>query len=327
MQLQSDHLRTLAVVLDEGSFESAARALNVTPSAVSQRIKAIEQQLGRVLVVRSKPIRATESGELVMRLARQLEQLEHDTLATLGVESAGLMPVTVPLAVNADSLGTWILPALAGLASAENVRFELHREGEDHTVALLESGSVVAAVTSVASAIPGCIVRPLGSMEYRPMASPAFAARWFPQGMTRDELAVAPMLNFDRQDHMQHSYLRQRAQRAAGFAQDAASSLRADAVRPPSHYVPSTADFAQAAELGLGWGMLPLLQVGERVASGALIDLDPEGTLAIPLYWQQWRLASGLLTRVADAIETAARTQLTQAQRPTGRTAGAGRTA
>lgn len=310
MQLQSDHLRTLAAVLDEGSFEAAARALNVTPSAVSQRIKAIEQQLGRVLLVRSKPIRATESGELVMRLARQLEQLEHDTLATLGVESAGLAPVMVPLAVNADSLGTWILPALARLSSVENVRFELHREGEDHTVALLEAGSVVAAVTSVARAIPGCIVRPLGAMEYRPMASPAFAARWFSNGMTLDELAIAPMLNFDRQDYMQHSYLRERMRR------DDRTGAEPEPLRPPSHYVPSTADFAQAVELGLGWGMLPLLQVGERVASGALVDLDPAGSLGIPLYWQQWRLASGLLTRVADAIEAAARTTLTQVPLP-----------
>lgn len=316
MQLQSDHLRTLAAVLDEGSLESAARALHVTPSAVSQRIKALEQQLGRVLLVRSKPIRATESGELVMRLARQLEQLEHETLATLGVESSALTPVSVPLAVNADSLGTWILPALAELGRTENVRFELHREGEDDTVALLEAGTVVAAVTSVARAIPGCIVRPLGVMEYRPMASPEFVARWFPNGMTRAELAVAPMVNFDRADHMQHSYLRERALRDpdAGDASDASTDASGDAdgpLRPPSHYVPSTADFARAIELGLGWGMLPPLQVGERVASGALVELDPAGGLGIPLYWQQWRLASGLLTRVADAIEAAARSALT----------------
>ncbi len=312
MQLQSDHLRTLAAVLDEGSLDAAARALHVTPSAVSQRIKALEQQLGRVLLVRSKPIRATESGELVMRLARQLEQLEHETLATLGVESSALTPVSVPLAVNADSLGTWILPALAELGHTENVRFELHREGEDDTVALLEAGTVVAAVTSVARAIPGCVVRPLGVMEYRPMASPEFVARWFPNGMTRAELAVAPMVNFDRADHMQHSYLRGRALRDPD-AGDASADAATDAggpLRPPSHYVPSTADFARSIELGLGWGMLPPLQVGERVASGALVDLDPVGGLGIPLYWQQWRLASGLLTRVADAIEAAARSAL-----------------
>lgn len=311
MQLQSDHLRTLAAVLDEGSLESAARALHVTPSAVSQRIKALEQQLGRVLLVRSKPIRATESGELVMRLARQLEQLEHETLATLGVESSAVTPVTVPLAVNADSLGTWILPALAELGHAENVRFDVHREGEDDTVALLEAGTVVAAVTSVARAIPGCIVRPLGAMEYRPMASPDFVARWFPNGMTLAELAVAPMVNFDRADHMQHSYLRERALRDPVAASGDAADGGDGPLRPQSHYVPSTADFARAIELGLGWGMLPPLQVGERVASGALVELDPAGGIGIPLYWQQWRLASGLLTRVADAIEAAARAALT----------------
>ena len=320
MNLDREQLATLRAVVDAGTFDAAARELNVTPSAVSQRIKALEQQLGRVLLVRSKPIRATESGELVMRLARQLEQLEHETLATLGVESSALTPVSVPLAVNADSLGTWILPALAELGHAENVRFELHREGEDDTVALLEAGTVVAAVTSVARAIPGCVVRPLGVMTYRPMASPEFVARWFPHGMTLAELAVAPMVNFDRADHMQHSYLRERALRepAVSAEPDGAGDRPVDApgggpLRPPSHYVPSTADFARAIELGLGWGMLPPLQVGERVASGALVELDQAGSLGIPLYWQQWRLASGLLTRVADAIEAAARDTLSQA--------------
>lgn len=292
MQLHSDHLRTVAAVLDEGSLDGAARVLNLTPSAISQRIKALEQQLGRVLLVRSKPIRATESGQRVMRLARQLQHLEHDTLAGLGVEGDGRTPATVPLAVNADSLGTWILPALAEIAERENVRFELHREGEDDTVALLESGAVMAAVTSVAGAIPGCTVRPLGSMQYRAMASPGFVQRWFPGGMTREELALAPMVNFDRRDHLQLDYL---TARHGG-----------QPLRPPSHYVPSTADFATAIELGMGWGMLAPLQVADRVAAGTLIDLDPAGAVGISLYWQQWRLASELLDLVSDGIEQAA---------------------
>lgn len=311
MQLHSDHLRTLAAVLDEGSFDGAARALNITPSAVSQRIKAVEQQLGRVLLVRSKPIRATESGELVMRLARQFDQLEHETLAALGVESGGQAPVAVPLAVNADSLGTWILPALAEVAGAENVRFDLYREDQAHTVALLEAGTVMAAVTSAAAPVPGCVVRPLGAMEYRAMAAPAFAARWFPDGMTLAALAVAPVVNFDRRDELQDGYL------AARFRRHASGGARgpdADEVpRPPSHFVPSSADFATAVELGLGWGMLPPLQVAERLASGSLVDLDPAGGVGIPLYWQQWRLSSELLTRVGDAVEAAARAALQRA--------------
>ncbi len=312
MHLHSDALRTLAAVLDEGSFDGAARALNLTPSAVSQRIKAVEQQLGRVLLVRSKPIRATESGSLVMRLARQFEQLEHETLGALGVQSDGQSPVTVPLAVNADSLGTWILPALAELAGTENVRFDLYREDQAHTIALLEAGTVMAAVTSAAEPVPGCIVRPLGSMQYRPMAAPGFAVRWFPHGVTREALAAAPVVNFDRRDDLQHDYLAGRFrldghEHGHGRAQDAGAGA---APRPPSHFVPSSADFATAVELGLGWGMLPPLQVAGRVAAGALVDLDPAGGVGIPLYWQQWRLASGLLTRVGDALESAARAAL-----------------
>ena len=55
-------LRALAAVVDEGSFDAAASALHLTPSAVSQRIKALEQSAGRVLVRRTKPTEATEAG-------------------------------------------------------------------------------------------------------------------------------------------------------------------------------------------------------------------------------------------------------------------------
>src|SRR3954471_1009425 len=241
MKFDCEQLDTLAAVVAAGTFDAAAARLSVTPSAVSQRIKALEQQLGRVVVVRSKPIRATESGTALLRLVQQLGALEHEAAAELGIaESAG--SVSIPLAVNADSMATWLLPALAEVALAHPLTFELHRDDQEYTAALLAAGTVMAAVTSDSSPVAACTVTPLGRMLYLPVASPAFAARWLPEGPTAAALAVAPVVVFDRKDELQSRYLR---------------SVTRRKLTPPQHFVPASADFAMAVELGLGWGMLP----------------------------------------------------------------------
>jgi len=277
--------------VSEGTFEAAARSLRVTPSAVSQRLKALETAAGRVLLVRSKPIRVTESGAVVLRMARQVELLVADTATELGDERSPR--VTLPLAVNADSLATWVLPALAPLAGS--IGFDLHREDEDHTSELLREGSVMAAVTTQARPVPGCRSVRLGVMRYRPMASPEFVARWFPAGLTPAALAVAPVLVFDRNDDIQHRYLRRRTGRS---------------VDPPVHHVPASSDFRSAIELGFGWGMLPDLQSRTPERDGTVVDLDTDGAIDVVLHWQQWQLRSGLLDRVAEAVVAAAREEL-----------------
>jgi LysR family transcriptional regulator (chromosome initiation inhibitor) len=292
MKPQRDQLETLAAVIDAGTFDAAARRLGVTPSAVSQRIKALEQELGRVLVVREKPIRATESGEPLVRLARQLALLEHDAAAQLGLE--GGASVAIPIAVNADSMATWLLPALARAAAERGITVDLHRDDQEHTAALLASGAVMAAVTSQAAPVPGCTSTPLGRMTYRPVATPEFAARWFPRGADAASLAVAPIVDFDRKDDLQGRYLR---------------SVAGDA-EPPRHYVPASADFAQAVILGLGWGMLPDAQADAARAAGRLVGLDEKAAVAVDLYWQQWNLRSELLDAVAASVLAEARTAL-----------------
>ncbi|MDP9027555.1 MAG: ArgP/LysG family DNA-binding transcriptional regulator, partial [Actinomycetota bacterium] len=196
MRFDREQLETLAAVVADGTFDAAARHLSVTPSAISQRIKALEQQLGRVVVVRSKPIRATESGAALLRLAQQLVVLEHETAGELGLgldaaaaeadgtgARGGASTMVVPLAVNADSMATWLLPALAEVAAQHPVSFDLHRDDQDYTAALLADGTVMAAVTSDSKPVAGCTVSPLGRMRYRPVATPEFAARWFPHGV------------------------------------------------------------------------------------------------------------------------------------------------
>lgn len=289
MDFDPAHLRALSAAVSEGTLDAAARALHITPSAVSQRLRALEVATGRVLLIRTKPVQATQSGEVVLRLARQIELLTGEAHAELN-PGTDARPHTLPLAINADSLGTWVLPALAPLAS--DVTFDLHREDEEHTAALLRAGTVVAAITTDPDPIAGCSTTRLGTMRYRPLASPAFAARWFPDGVTPAALAAAPVVVFDRKDDLQRRFLADHA--PAGAA-------------PPTHYVPSSADFLAAVRLGMGWGMLPTLQSADDEARGDLVALDPNASVDVVLHWQQWKLRSPVLDRVAGAITDAAR--------------------
>ncbi|WP_345800068.1 LysR family transcriptional regulator ArgP [Microbacterium sp. AZCO] len=286
MRIPFELAETLAAVVDEGSLDAAARRLHVTPSAVSQRIKALEEQLGRVVLVRSKPVRATEAGAAVVRLARQLALLEHDALTELGADDEGGTLFSVPLAVNADSLGTWFLEPLARLAARHPVVFELHRDDQDFTAGLLESGSVMGAVTSRATPVAGCRVSTLGVMRYEAVATPDYVARWLPDGATRESLALAPLVDFDRRDDLQSRWL---------------AAMDVDPVVPPRHYVPASNDFATAIKLGLGWGLLPGFQSSDELGDRRLVRLGG-APVDVPLHWQQWNLRSPLLDAIADEL-------------------------
>ena len=290
MRIAQELAATLAAIVDEGTLDAASKRLQITPSAVSQRLKTLEQQLGRILIVRTKPARLTEAGEAVVRLARQVALLEHDALIGVGIdEEGGARRITVPLAVNADSMATWFLAPLARLSAGHGIDFDLHRDDQNFTARLLESGTVMAAVTSEETAVAGCSVSPLGVLEYRAMAEPGFAARWFPDGVTAQALSAAPFVDFDRRDTLQHEWLR-------------AMSVGQEGV--PRHYVPASHDYALAVELGLGWGMVPLPQESPR-----LVPLGGP-RLRVQLYWQQWNLQSELLDTIAREIAAEARAVL-----------------
>ncbi|MFJ6719263.1 LysR family transcriptional regulator ArgP [Streptomyces sp. NPDC091259] len=297
-ELPLDQVRTLLAVVDEGTFDAAAAALHVTPSAVSQRVKALEQRTGRVLLMRTKPVRATESGQVVVRFARQLARLERDARAELGMGSAdGRGPVRLPIAVNADSLATWFLPALTRVPQDPPVGFELHREDEAHTTALLREGQVMAAVTSSSDPVTGCTVRPLGLARYLPVASPGFVARYLSgPGSLADRLRQAPTIVFDRRDELQDRFVRSLA---GPGAQDAAAAS-------PRHLVPTSEGFRDAVAAGLGWGMVPQPQAEPLLRAGELTLLTPARPMDVPLYWQQWKLDSPALAAVATVIARAA---------------------
>ncbi len=303
MQIDSRQLAAFAAVLREGSFDAAARTLHLTPSAVSQRIKALEERLGRVLIRRATPCVATEAGESLQRHAQQLQLLEAQALAPFGLgqgaarRSAATRGTALPLAiaVNADSLATWFVPALAALREVHDVQFDLHVEDQDHSSALLRQGRVLAAVSAQALPVQGCKVRPLGRMRYLAVASPAFMRRHFGGGVNEAALALAPCNVFNQKDQLQARFMRR------------LSSRKLD---PPLHRVPGTHGFVHAAVQGLGWGMNPDVLVAPLLASGELVELVPGRFLDVPLYWQHWSLDAPVLQALTDSVCSAARAML-----------------
>jgi LysR family transcriptional regulator (chromosome initiation inhibitor) len=286
MRIPAELAETVAAVVDEGTLDAAARRLHITPSAVSQRIKTLEEQLGRVVLVRSKPARLTEAGTAIVRMARQMALVEHETLTELGGAADDGVTITVPLAVNADSLATWFLEPLARLAERHPVVFDLHRDDQDFTAALLEAGTVMGAVTSRSTPVAGCRVSELGAMRYEAVATPAFRERWLPDPGAPAALAQAPLVDFDRRDDLQTRWLEESG---------------SDPAVAPRHRVPASNDFAAAVRLGLGWGLLPRFQTQDALDAGTLVLLGGP-PIDVPLFWQQWNLRSPLLRAIADAI-------------------------
>lgn len=296
MRLDATHLHTLATVVSEGSFEAAARRLHVTASAVSQRIKTLEESVGQVLVRRTRPCQATAAGQPLLRLAGQVALLEREAmLAAGGVGRADEGWTRAAVVVNADSLATWFLPALAGLPPSLAVAFDLYEEDQDHTAELLRDGTAMAAVTAQHTPVQGCRVVRLGAMRYLAVARPALVERHLSGGVTAAALAATPMIVFNRKDQLQHRFLRQLTRRP---------------IEPPIHYVPSAWGFAEAARLGLGWGMMPGQIARVDLAAGRCVELDPGRHLDVPLYWQHWRLDSAVLGTLTEAVRRAAATAL-----------------
>lgn len=290
--------RAVALVVRSGSFERAAQALNVTPSAVSQRVKQLEERLGTVLIERGAPCVATESGAWLCRHMDHVGMLEQDLLQHLpGLAAAAdaAERVTLAIATNADSLGTWFLPALAAFARDSDYLVNLSVDDQDHTADWLKRGQVIAAVTSLAKPVAGCRVTALGALRYHATASPDFVARHFVDGVDAAALARAPGLTFNQKDRLQQDWIRQ------VLAVDLAF---------PTHWLPSTQSFVEAALAGMGWGLNPAALVAEHLRTGRLVELLPGATLDVPLYWQVSRLAAERLTGLTRQVIATARRSL-----------------
>ncbi|HRO10376.1 LysR family transcriptional regulator ArgP [Amaricoccus sp.] len=290
--------RAVALVVQTGSFEGAARALSVTPSAISQRVKQLEERLGAVLVERGAPCVATDKGAWLCRHMEHVGMLEKALLGQLPGLADPAHPaerVTLNVATNADSLGTWFLAAAAAFAQQTDYLLSIAIDDEEDTADWLRRGRVLAAVTALAKPVQGCQVRPLGSLRYHATASPAYIARHFPRGVTPAAIARAPALTFNQKDRLQHEWLR----RTLG-----------ESIAHPTHWLPSTRSFLDATLLGMGWALNPAPLVRDHLAAGRLVELVPGATLDRPLFWQVNRLAAAPLSALTRAVLATAEHEL-----------------
>lgn len=285
-----EQLRALAAILDEGTFEAAADVLGVSPSAVSQRIRALEAAVGQVVIRRGVPCAPTEAGSVLLRMARQVQVLEAEAWALLGngVSSRAVAPI----AVNADSLATWFAPVLRDASDWSGTVLDLHVEDQDHSSRLLRSGDVIGAVTADPVPVNGCRVEQLGLMRYLPVVTPDLRARFaLGDGGEGVDWQRMPVVQFNAKDDLQHQLLR---------ARGVGSS-------PPTHLIPTSEAFLAAVRAGLGWGMMPELQLGTDLADGSLVLLEEFAHHDVALYWQSWTLDSARLNQITESIRQAGR--------------------
>jgi len=289
-------LSAVAAVVREGSFERAARTLNVTPSAISQRVKQLEERLGGVLIVRGQPCTATAMGRSICRHVEQVGMLEHELHGKLPrLAGPAEERMTMRVAVNADSLGTWFIGAMAAFLDADRVLLDVAIDDQEHTQEWLRAGDVLAAVSADAHPVQGCDSIPLGKLKYCAVASPEYIRRHFPDGVTAATLATAPSLKFNPKDLLQTQWVRQVYKRY---------------IDVPAHWLPSTQAFIDASVAGIGWSMNPQALVASHLRDGSLAELVPGRLLSVPLYWQHTRLHMPMLARLTKAVISASRAAL-----------------
>ncbi len=296
--LDAKQLEALAAVVEHGGFGPAAKALSLTLAAVSLRIKTLEAQLGQRLLVRGKTVRATATGQALLAHIKQLRSMEADLLAQLPGAQAAVGRArwhSLAVAINADSLTSWFLPGLSALLLKQRLLLDITIDDQDHTHDALRSGDVIGCVTTLSSAMRGCVAEPLGLMRYRCVAAPALAAR------CRDargrfsvhRLLAQPAIIFNRKDALQDAYL----QRHFGLGE----------VQYPRHFAPAVDAFEKAIALGLGWGMVPDVP---RDGDVPWEEVLPGATVDVALYWQHWARESLSAQRLTAAVKAAAAERL-----------------
>jgi LysR family transcriptional regulator (chromosome initiation inhibitor) len=282
-------LSALAAVVEQAGFERAAQVLGLSQSAVSQRIKLLEARIGQPVLVRATPPSPTEIGRRLLNHVQQVRLLERDLQSQVPALDEEGMPERLRIALNADSLATWWARAVGDFCAEHHLLLDLVVEDQDVGLKRMRAGEVAACLCGSERPVAGARSRPLGAMRYRALASPAFIARNFPDGVTPQRLARSAALVFGPDDYLQHRFLASLGVEG-GFEH---------------HLCPSSEGFIRMIEAGLGWGLVPELQVRDQQQVGVLQELVPERYIDVPLYWHHWRNGGQLLNRLTEHLARA----------------------
>lgn len=280
-------IHALDTVITEQSFEKAALALNITQSAISQRIKQLEQLVAKPVLIRSQPLQATTIGQKLLSHFRKVRQLEYDLVGDIMPNDAQ-NTVPISIAVNADTLASWFIPALTPILETQSVELNIQVTNEASTQELLKKGEVFAAISSQQRSFAGVKVEYIGTIDYILCASTQYINKYFKGGLSIDNLNRAPCIYYDQKDTMHHDYLKKH------FAMKQANY--------PCHRIRSSEVVVTMALAGLAYGLIPTTQANEHLASGALIDLAPDKHLLMPLYWHSWVLERGVQQLITKTI-------------------------
>nr|WP_295786357.1 HTH-type transcriptional regulator ArgP [Rhodoferax sp.] len=294
--LDGKQLEALAAVLEHGGFGVAAIALNLSLAAVSLRIKALESALGQRLVVRGKVVRATVAGQALLAHVKQLRLMEADLFSdSTTVKGKEKQWQRLSVAVNADSLASWLLPGVASALARHHLLLDVVIDDQEHTHEALKSGDVVACVSTHATPLRGCMAEPLGVMRYRCVGAPALVRKCQTKGgaVSPHRLLATPAVIFNRKDGLQDLFLSQH--------------FGLQAPQYPRHFVPAVDAFECALASGMGWGMVSDLHLAARGDRSALVEMLPGSAVDVPLYWHHWARESASAQRLTRAVKLAAR--------------------
>ncbi|MEH6578342.1 MAG: LysR family transcriptional regulator ArgP [Amphritea sp.] len=287
-------LQAFATVVEECSFDKAARRLFLTQSAVSQRVKQLEESLGQLLIIRSQPLRPTPAGQQLLRHYRQINLLQSELLNFIGdAQTQGFTKIAIGL--NADSLATWFMDAIAPLLAESQLLLELRVDDQDQTHNFLRQGEVIGCISSSDQAMQGSSCTPLGITTYRALATAEYIRRYFPTGVNATDFSKAPAVEYNQEDELQDSYLEDFFNFSDNY---------------PCHRVPSTDSFMDLIARGSAWGMVPDQQSERLRNQGVLRELSPNKSLKVPLYWHSWNLMTEVSQRLTECLVSYCREHL-----------------
>lgn len=290
-------IEALAKVIQEGGFERAAQSLFLTQSAVSQRVKQLEEASGQILISRTTPPQPTAAGKVLLKHYQHVKLLEEGLSSSLSVTPESKL-TTLAIGINADSLAHWFIAAISPILEKMDLLLDLRVDDQEQTHNYLREGEVVGCISTEPKAMQGCRVVELGTIVYRLLATPDFINRWFSDGLSLKAAKRAPAVIFNRQDRLHYQFFEK--------------YLSAKPLSFPAHYIPSYSQFFEMIAAGYGYGMAPDWQGKALLDSGELHEIIPGATLPINLYWHCWNLDAHPLQEFSDQLLAGAKQLLTK---------------
>ncbi len=290
-------LAALAAVAREGSFESAAKSLGVTQSAMSQRIKQLEERFGAILIVRGRPCVPTSAG------LRLIEHLEHvlllqgdlrDELSEI-IGAGENINSTLRISVNNDSLATWFPSVIKRAKEELGIRLDIIPDDQDYTEERLKAGEAIAVVTTLERPVSGCRRVALGAMHYVAVAAPEFFDRYFSEGVSPEKLKGTACLAWDRKDTIQDQWM---------------ATVFGETVEVALYNVPSYDGYLECCVNGTAWGIVPSAAARAHLKSGTLVELSPGASVRVSLYWQTSKQTGKTLLKLERILVDAANSSL-----------------